>query len=160
VRVRLAPGGFARLAFSTGMARTREGAEALADRYHDAGAAARTFNLAFTHSQIELRHLGITAEESQLFMRLASAALFVDPALRESPDLLAKNELGQPSLWRFGISGDYPVLLVRVMEEDDLPLVRQALKAQELWPLKGLTSELVVINEHPIGYRDEMNKAL
>jgi cyclic beta-1,2-glucan synthetase len=160
VRVRLAPGGFARVAFSTGMARTREAAEALADRFHDAGAAARTFNLAFTHSQIELRHLGITAEDSQLFMRLASCALFVDPSLRESPDQLAKNELGQAALWRFGISGDFPIVLVRVMEEDDLPLVRQALKAQELWRLKGLTSELVVLNDHPIGYRDEMNKAL
>ncbi|HEV3026550.1 MAG TPA: glucoamylase family protein, partial [Planctomycetota bacterium] len=160
VRIRLAPGGFARLAFTTGMARSREAAEALADRYHDSGAAARTLNLAFTHTQIELRHLGITAEEAQLFMRLASAALYVDPSLRESPDFLARNELGQAALWRFGISGDYPILLVRVTEETDLPLVRQALKAQELWRLKGLTSELVVLNEHPLGYRDEMNKAL
>ncbi|HVR84502.1 MAG TPA: glucoamylase family protein, partial [Planctomycetota bacterium] len=160
VRIRLAPGGFARLAFTTGMARSREAAEALADRYHDPGAAARTLNLAFTHTQIELRHLGITAEEAQLFMRLASAALYVDPSLRESPDFLARNELGQVALWRFGISGDFPILLVRVTEETDLPLVRQALKAQELWRLKGLTSELVVLNEHPLGYRDEMNKAL
>jgi cyclic beta-1,2-glucan synthetase len=160
VRIRLAPGGFARLAFTTGMARSREAAESLADRYHDPGAAARTFNLAFTHTQIELRHLGITAEESQLFMRLASAALYLDPSLRESPDFLARNELSQSALWRFGISGDNPILLVRVTEETDLPLVRQALKAQELWRLKGLTSELVVINEHPLGYRDEMNKAL
>ncbi|HZE96901.1 MAG TPA: glucoamylase family protein, partial [Planctomycetota bacterium] len=160
VRIRLAPGGFARMAFATGMARTRESAEALADRYHDPGAAARTFNLAYTHGQIELRHLGITGEESQLFMRLASAALYVDPSLRESPDFLVKNELGQSALWRFGVSGDYPILLVRVMEENDLPLVRQALKAQELWRLKGLTSELVVLNDHPIDYRDEMNKSL
>src|SRR5262249_20883038 len=58
VRIRIAPGGFARMAFATGMARSREAAEALADRYHDPGSAARTFNLAFTHSQIELRHLG------------------------------------------------------------------------------------------------------
>src|SRR5476651_191733 len=93
-------------------------------------------------------------------MRLASATLYVDPALRESPNFLARNELGQSALWRFGISGDYPILLVRVTEENDLPLVRQALKAQELWRLKGLTSELVVLNENPIAYRDEMNKAL
>jgi len=160
VRVRLAPGGFVRLAFTTGMARSREAAEALADRYHDPGAAARTFNLALTHTQIELRHLGITADEAQLFMRLASSALYVDPALRETPDFLARNELGQSALWRFGISGDHPIVLVRVTEETDVPLVRQALKAQEFWRLKGLTSELVVLNEHPLGYRDEMNKAL
>ncbi|HLY74182.1 MAG TPA: glucoamylase family protein, partial [Planctomycetota bacterium] len=160
VRIRLAPGGFARLAFTTGMARSREAAEALADRYHDSGAAARTFNLAFTHTQIELRHLGITAEEAQLFMRLASAALYLDPSLRESPDFLARNELGQSALWRFGISGDHPILLVRVTEETDVPLVRQALKAHEFWRLKGLSSELVVLNEHLLGYRDEMNKAL
>ncbi len=160
VRVRLAPGGFTRMAFSTGLAKSREAAEALADRYHDPGAAARTFTIAYSHAQIELRHLGITSEEAQQFMRLASAALYVDTSLRAGPEILARNSLGQSGLWRFGISGDHPIVLVRVMEEPDLPLVRQVLKAHELWRLKGLTSDLVVLNEHPLGYRDEMHKAL
>ena len=160
LRVRLAPGGFARLAFATGMAPNREAAATLAERYHDPAAAARIFALAFTHSQIEFRHLGITTEEAQLFLRLASLALFTDASLRAEPEVLARNTLGQPGLWAHGISGDLPILLVEVLEEDDLPLVRQVLKAQEFWRLKGLSADLVIMNEHPFGYRDEIHKQL
>jgi hypothetical protein len=34
------------------------------------------------------------------------------------------------------------------------------LKAQEYWRLKGLHADVVVINEHPSGYRDEIQKDL
>ena len=61
-RVRLQPGGFARLSFATGASSDRETARALAQKYHDPGAAARAFSMAYTHSQMLLRHLGITSE--------------------------------------------------------------------------------------------------
>ena len=88
-RIRLAPGGFMRLSFATGMAPSRETAVALAQRYHDPSAAARTFALAFAHAQSGLRHLGISSEEALLFERLASRVLYADGSLRASPELLA-----------------------------------------------------------------------
>jgi cyclic beta-1,2-glucan glucanotransferase len=159
-RVRLPPGGFVRLSFATGIARSRESALALAQKYHDPSAPARTFALAFTHAQIELRHLAITSDEAQLFDRLASRVLFLDSSLRADPEELARNTLGQPGLWAHGISGDLPILLVRVVEENDLPLVRRVLQAQEYWRLKGLSADVVILNDHPIGYLDEMHQAL
>ena len=48
---------------------------------------------------------------------------------------------------------------MRVVEEDDLPLVRQVLQAQDYWRLKGLAADVVVLNEHPVSYRDEMHDA-
>jgi cyclic beta-1,2-glucan synthetase len=160
IRLRLAPGGFARLAFSTGMAPNREVAQALAERYHDPGTAARTLALAHTHSQIELQHLGIAAEEAQLFLRLASPLIFTDPSLRASSETLSRNELGQSALWRYGISGDVPILLVRLGKESEVSLLRQVIKAQEFWRLKGLMADLVLLDEHPGGYRDDLGEAL
>ena len=49
---------------------------------------------------------------------------------------------------------------MRVVEEDDLPLVRQVLQAQEYWRLKGLRADVVILNEHPVGYLDEMQAQL
>ena len=40
------------------------------------------------------------------------------------------------------------------------PVVRQVLQAQEYWRLKGLNADVVILNEHPIGYLDEMHEAL
>ena len=159
-RIRLAPGGFMRLSFTTGMASSRETAVALAQKYHDPSAAARTFALAFAHSQSDLRHLGISQEEAQLFERLASRVLYADRSLRASPQILAQSRLGQDGLWPHSISGDLPILLVRVVEEDDLPLVRQVLQAQEYWRLKGQSADVVILNEHPVGYFDEIHAQL
>ncbi len=86
--------------------------------------------------------------------------LHSDHSLRAGPELLARNQLGQEGLWPHGISGDLPILLVRVVEEDDLPLVREVLQAQEYWRLKGLRADVVILNEHPVGYFDEVHAQL
>jgi cyclic beta-1,2-glucan synthetase len=159
-RVRLAPGNSARLSFSTGVASNRETAQALAHKYHEAGAAARAFALAFTHAQSGLRHLDISTEEARLFERLASRVLYADESLRAAPAVLAANELGQSGLWPHSISGDLPILLVRVVGDDDQALVREALQAQDYWRLKGLSADLVILNEHPATYLDEVQAQL
>src|SRR4030095_2391608 len=159
-RVRLAPGGFAALSCATGMVEGAAAAHALAQKYHDPGAPARALALAFTHAQVTLRHLGLTSDQALLFERLASRVLYADASLRAEPALRARNTRGQPGLWAHGISGGPPILLVRVVEQDDLPLVRQVLQAQDYFRLKGLSADVVVLNEHPVSYRDEMRDAL
>ena len=159
-RIRLVPGATMRLSFVTGITSDRETAEALAHKYRDPSAASRAFALAHTHAQSGLRHLAISSEEALLFERLASRVLFADESLRAPADIIASNELGQSGLWPHAISGDLPILLVRVTEDDDLALVRQVLQAHEYWRLKGLQADVVILNDHPISYFDEMHTQL
>src|SRR4030095_11191777 len=58
------------------------------------------------------------------------------------------------------ISGDLPIVLLRVAEGASLPLVRQVLTAQEYWRIKGLRADVVILNEHPADYLDEMQSLL
>ena len=159
-RIQLPPGGAMRLSFATGVAQSREDALALAHKYADPSASARTFALAFTQAQSTLRHVGISSEQAQLYERLASRVLYADASLRAEPEELGRNVLGQSHLWGHGISGDLPILLVRVVTEDAMPLVRQVLQAQEYWRLKGLAADVVILNEHPASYLDEMHVQL
>ncbi len=159
-RIRLAPGGVARMSFATGMTGSRETALALAQRYRDPSATARTFALASAHARSTLRHLGISADEALVFERLASRVLRSDASLRAPSELLARTTLGQAGLWPHGISGDLPILLARVVTADGLSLVRQVLQAQEYWRLKGLQADVVILNEHPTSYLDEAHGAL
>jgi cyclic beta-1,2-glucan synthetase len=159
-RVRLLPGASVRLCFATGMAADRETAEALAQKYHQPGAAARAFTLALTHVQSGLRHLDISADDALLFERLASRVLGTDGALRSPAESLAANELGQVGLWPHGISGDLPILLVRISAVDHVALLQQVLRAQEYWRLKGLSADVVIINDHPANYLDELQAQL
>ena len=159
-RVRLPPGGRVRLTFATGVAGSRDSAVALAHKYHDAAAVTRTFALAFASGQSGRRHLGITSDEAVLFERLASRVLYTDGSLRAPAAVLSRSTLGQEGLWPHAISGDLPILLVRVVEEDDPRLVRQVLQAQEYWRLKGLAADVVLVNESPLGYLDDMQVQL
>ena len=157
-RVRIAPGGRVRLAFATGVATTRAAALALADKYDDPAAAARTFTLAGTQTQMRLRHLGISTDEAQLYERLASHVLWTDATRGAAATFMAANTLGQSGLWAHGVSGDLPILIVRAVREEDVALVRQVLRAQEYWRLKGLSADVVILNDHPASYLDEMHE--
>ncbi|MFA6957176.1 MAG: glucoamylase family protein [Thermoanaerobaculia bacterium] len=159
-RLRLAPGGFVRFSFTTGVSPDEATALACAQKYHDHGVAARAFALAFTQAQMSMRHLGISVEEAQLFEELASHVFFADASLRADHEMLTRNTLGQSGLWRHGISGDLPIVVVRAKGPDDIDLVRQILIAHEHWRLKGLKADAVIINEHESSYRAETDAQL
>ena len=98
----------------------------LADKYHDPNIFERELRLAWTKAQVEMSHLKIDAEEAHLFQRLAARILYSDPSLRPRPHVLALNTKAQSSLWAYGISGDLPILVVRIDKAEDLPTVREA----------------------------------
>ncbi len=152
-RLRIAPGGTAHITFTTGMAESRDQALRLVDRYRDPEAATRAMAMAWTDSQVELRHLNITAADAQRFQRLAASVLYQDILKRARPEVLIQNSRGQSSLWAFGISGDEPIVLVRIAVDADLSqLVQELLQAHQYWRLKRLTVDLVLVNEGPNGY--------
>ena len=159
-RVSIAPDDSVSLAFITAYADSREEAIALADQYHDPRAVQRTFELAWAHSQVELRHLHASPASVQIYQRLASAVLFPDASLRASAAVLKSNQRGQTALWKFGISGDDPIVLVRISQPDHRGLVRDLLLAHEFWHSHGLKVDLVVLNEYPAGYFDELSEQL
>jgi cyclic beta-1,2-glucan synthetase len=155
-RLRLEAGEAVSVLICTGTARSRDEALALAEHYRDAQAVARVFDLAWAHSQVELRHLQITTADVHLFQRLATHLLYVNPAMRAPAQVLSANRQGQPGLWRYGISGEIPILLVRIGASDDLPLVRHLLLAHSYWHLKKFAVDLVILSEQPASYVEEL----
>src|SRR5204863_2265212 len=123
----LPAGGRAVISFTTGAADSREAALELADMFGDPRAVARTFELAWTDARVELRHLNLSAEQAHRFQDLAASLVFNDPARRAPADLLARNTRSQPGLWSYGISGDRPILLVRVDDPAATELVQELL---------------------------------
>ena len=154
-RVRLPPGATARLSFVTGYADSEEQARALIEKYHDRQSVARALALAGGHSHAELRHLNLDDRQANAIQRLASRLRFADPRLRQA-DAIARNRQSRDALWRHGISGDLPILLVVIDQEGDHGVVREALKAHEYCRLKGFAFDLVLLNEFGNGYRQEV----
>ncbi len=151
-RIRLQPNETARVSFATGVAHSRDDALRLADKYREAAIFDRAEELAWTRSQVEMRHFGIDANEASLFQRLASRLLYLDPTLRPRPHVLALNTKTQENLWPFGIGGDLPILLVRINQARDLERVRRILSGHEYLRMKGLSVDLVILNDYPPSY--------
>jgi cellobiose phosphorylase len=146
--------------YVTGMAVTREAALALVDKYRDRHLADRVFDMAWTHAQIVLRQLNASEADAQLFGRLASALIFAQPVRRASAEIQIKNRQGQSGLWGHGISGDLPLVLVRIGSAENIQLARQLVQAHAYWRLKGLSVDLLIWNEGPNGYRQTLQDTL
>ncbi len=159
-RVRLAPGATARIAFWTLVAPSRSEALDLADKHHDPTAFERAVTLAWTQAQVQLHHLGIAADEAHLFQRLANHVLYSDPTLRPSSEMLKRSDRGPSALWGHGISGDLPIVLVRIDDADDLVSIRQLIRAHEYWRMKQLAVDLIVLNEVPPSYGQDLQASL
>ena len=137
----------------TGVCATREEALALIGKYRDHHFVERAFDMAFARSQSVLRQLLATDTDAQAYERLAASVVYATALRRVGPGIIARNRLGQSRLWRFGVSGDLPIVLVRICHIDHIELVEQALRCHAYWRMKGLVADLVILNEDFSGYR-------
>ncbi len=159
-KLRIEPGSSAMVAFTTAMANTREEAERLAGQYREAGAVARAFDLAWAHSQVEHRQRTWQPDQAVLFQRLAAHIIYSGSLPRSNHDVITADTPGQAGLWKLGISGDLPIVLVRLVEYEELTLVHQLLAAHSFLRRKCVPFDLVFLDERPAPYHDELHNAI
>ena len=149
----IAPDESATVHVVSGAAGSREEALALVAKYCDHHFVQRAFEMGSARSQAVLRQLGATEADAQAYERLAASVIYASALRRAAPGVIARNRLGQSRLWRFAVSGDLPIVLVRIHQLDYIELVEQALRCHTYWRMKGLIADLVILNEDYSGYR-------
>ncbi len=159
-RVKLPPGRSARLTFVTGIANSREQAMENALKLRSPFQLARTFDLAWSRNQIELRELGITPQIANLFQWMTSQVFYFNPYRPRRYEFVTQNTKGQSGLWAYGISGDLPIVTIRLADTPELDLVQAVLKAFQYWQSKGLGVDLVIFNEFEGNYQESLQKSL
>jgi cyclic beta-1,2-glucan synthetase len=159
-RVRVQPRSSATLSFWTCVAASRAGVLDLVDKQQDANAFARASTLAWTQAQVQLRHRGMVQEEANLFQRLAGHVLYADASMRPSSDSIKRGGGPRAALWAQSISGDLPIVLLRIDHLEDIAIARQLLQAHEYWRLKQLAVDIVILNERASSYIQDLQIAL
>ena len=155
-RITLKPNQTAIFDLVIGMANTEEICEGLVNKYQDKFLKNRAFELSWTHSQVLLRQINATESDAQLFNRIASSIIYTNQSYRADPNIIKSNNRGQSSLWGYAISGDLPIILLKISGNDDLELTKYLIKAHMYWHLKGLSLDLVIWNEDYGSYRQEL----
>jgi cyclic beta-1,2-glucan synthetase len=148
------------LAYLTFAGDSRESILSLADRYSNWPMIERSFIEANTAGQI---WLGKHNYNSELFintMQVLSALLYPNKLTRTSPETISANKLGQSGLWRFGISGDYPIILVEIEDPQQIDLVHEVLQVHEFLRRRRLMVDVVILNHQQTEYGAELSGML
>jgi cyclic beta-1,2-glucan synthetase len=144
------------LAVITLAAPSRAAALTLAQRYQTWATIDRAFLRARSIAEQELRQLGLYGDTLEKIQHVLSVLLYPHPALRAEAATLAANSKGQSGLWAYGISGDYPILVVRIADESAGDLLQSVLQAHIYWRRRGVQIDLVLLNQQETSYGQEM----
>ncbi len=155
-RVELPPYDTLQLASVTLAAASRKEALELAWRYKDWNKLRSAYTTSAREAEGEMALFKLTSRDLERIQKLLSALLYPSPALRADSATLAANTLGQPGLWPFSISGDYPILLARLEQESGLELLTELLQAHTYWRRRGLLIDLVILNRQEASYSEHL----
>jgi len=157
VQITLEPDETATIDMSYGIAESRDAALGLVDKYGDPRLGDRVVDLAWTHAQIVLRQINATEADALMYARLTSSVLYANASLRADAGVISRNRRGQSGLWGYAISGDLPIVLLRIADAANIDLVRQLVQAHAYWRVSGLVVDLVIWNEERAGYRQSLH---
>lgn len=152
-RITIKPNQMATIDLIYGVAETRDDCKTLMHKYEDQHLKKRAFELSWTHSQVLLRQINATEADAQLYDRLASSIIYSNAAMRAEPAIIQTNLRGQSGLWSHSVSGDLPIVLLHIYDQESIELVRQMIQAHAYWRMKGLAVDLVIWNEDHGTYR-------
>ena len=145
-RVRVEPGASVRLTFWTLLSGSRDAVLALCGTLRTLDASEQAFIGATAYVAAERARFGIDPAQTERCARLVGPLLSADAAWRSAPEVLERGRGGSPVLWTCGISGDRPIVLLRIADESGLERVHELLRAQLYWRSQRLEVDVVLLN--------------
>ena len=132
--------------FVTLLSRSRDAALALCGALPTLDACEQVITHATKHAAAERARFGIDSAHAERYGRLVGPLLSADADWRAAPELLERGRGGPPVLWTCGISGDQPIVLLRIAGESGLGRVHELLRAQLYWRSQRLDVDVVLLN--------------
>ena len=157
VQVRLKPMETKSFAFLTVTGTSRHDVLSIASKYPE-HVLDRTFREASLDAAREVRRLGLDPDHLPELQVVSSLLMQSPSPLRRVTEGGPVAWQGQPDLWRFGISGDYPMLLLMTEQDGDLDLLETLVRAQRLWHRRGLVCDIVVLQTGLSTYQDNLRE--
>lgn len=151
-KIELPPNGTAVIDIISGVSESRAGCTALMDKCMDGGFRNSIVEKPGSYSGSILKQIRANGTGEDLFNRLAGRVIYPHSAWRANAETRGKSQLSQSYLWKYTISGDLPIILLRIQNPAQLHLVQQLIQAHSYWRLHGLESDLVIWNDEQSSY--------
>ena len=118
----------------------------------------RTFELLKAKSEAENRYLGIKGKDIEIYQNMLSYLLFTPKVSIKYP--IKDKHFPVSELWKYGISGDIPILLVKIKDINDIDIIKEVLSAYEFFRVKNIKVDLVILNEEIESYENYVKDAI
>jgi cyclic beta-1,2-glucan synthetase len=155
VRLSIGPGETASLSFCTSAGDSLESLYPSIDRYLQPTHVERATRLSATLAQVRLRDLGADPQRDFALQDLSTILTYTTPRATQERGLVDLR-----ALWRFGISGDKPIVLVRIRGALGMGLLYALLRAQPWWGFGGVACDVVVLNGEPDSYAMPLQRGI
>ncbi len=155
VKLRIAANATVQLTFATAASDTAATLHAVMDKYRQKSHVQRASLMSATLTGIRLRALGLGAENFAAIQSLTTALTSSLTHPYAQPDRFAGAAApvcDRRLLWRLGISGDRPILLVSASVAHSMGLLRALSQALRVWSWGGVACDLVILNAEPVSY--------
>jgi len=146
--------------FVTGVCSDKDEAVRISDELSDLARIddlSKKFRL---QSNLELKYLNITSAQLNAFQNLISPIFYPSRYYRGPIENIRRNSGNQSNLWKFGVSGDRPIMLLRISSIEQIGTVKDVFKAYEYLRLNNVDVDLIVLSEAKYGYMQELDDLL
>lgn len=115
-------------------------------KYKSKEIATRSFELSKVRSEVEARYLNVSGNQIENYQKILSLLIYPNPMKRSVMLNLPKRNYSGEDLWKYGISGDLPIILINIKDVNDLDIVNEILKAHEFFRAKNIMTDIVILN--------------
>ena len=134
------------------VSKDKEIIEKLLDKYKNTKVITKTFDLAQAKVEAESIYLGLKGVDIERYQKLLSYIIFNNPLKKLILSKLPKRIYSQSKLWKYGISGDLPIIVVKIQDLNDMYVVQDVLKAYEYFRNKNIKIDLIILNQEENSY--------
>ena len=114
----------------------------------------RNMNLAKAKVEAESLYVGVKAVDIEKYQNMAKYLIYQNPLKLLMYKGKIPEEAPVAELWKYGISGDLPILLVKIKDVSDIYVVKDCIKAYEYFRVKNIKIDLVILNEEKKTYEN------
>ena len=119
----------------------------------------KAFDLSRVRVEEEARYLGIKGKDIENYQKILSYLIVQNP-LKKLYLSENKTQYFVEDLWKYGISGDLPILLVKIKDVSDAYVIKEILKAYEYFKVKNIKIDLVILNGEENVYERYVKEAI
>jgi hypothetical protein len=148
------------LSFITGVCSRREEAIKIAEELNVSYRIDDILEKFRLQSNLELKYLEITRTQFNSFQDMISPIFYPAGIYRGPHENIRRNFKDQSFLWKFGISGDNPILLFVVRSIEEERMIKDVLKAYEYLRVNLVMVDLVILIDSKYGYLQEVDQLI